>query len=216
MMLISIFHLPSYVSWQFRQNHAKAYGELKTWLQVLQYQTPWRRQKKWLLKTSCHLTTGGLGAALKTFPDAKAIMSHRSLESVIPSWSSLQYEMVRAAALPFDKALLGPEAVELFEHSFDVLFRVREEMPDRFIDVQYADLVANPLRQFRHILERMGLVVGPDDEAAAGAWMAKNGRDTHPRHHYRLEDYGVSREMIRTRLKSYYDAFVTPASTAAA
>ena len=205
MMYISLFHLPSYVSWQFRQNHSKAYAELKTWLQVLQYNDPSRRGRKWLLKTSCHLLAGGLGAALSTFPDAKAILSHRSIDRVIASWCSLQYEMIKAFAHPFDRAALGPEAVELFTNGFETLLRIRKEHPERFIDVEYADLVADPLAQFRRLLRAMGLVVGPPDERAAMAWIANNGRDTHPSHRYRLEDYGVTGEAATEALRFYLD-----------
>jgi hypothetical protein len=203
MMYISLFHIPSYVSWQFRQNHAKAYGELKMWLQVLQYNDPSRRGRKWLLKTSCHLLAGGLGAALRTFPDAKAILSHRSIDRVIASWCSLQYEMIKGAAHPFDKSVLGPEAIELLTNGFETLLRVRKEQPNRFIDVEYHDLVANPLEQFRRLLSAMGLAVGLQDERAAAEWIARNRRDTHPSHHYRLEDYGLTADRVTAALRFY-------------
>jgi hypothetical protein len=202
MMFISLFHLPSYVSWQFQQDHASAYRELKIWLQVLQYNDPSRRGRKWLLKTSCHLLAGGLAAALATFPDAKAILSHRPIEQVIASWCSLQYEMVQAAAHPFDRSLLGPEALELFTNGFRTLTRARSQHPDRFIDVEYRDLVQDPLGQFRRLMRAMGLEPTADDERSMQAWLSVNGRDTHPAHRYRLEDYGVSADQIRAALGS--------------
>ena len=211
MMYISIFHLPSYVSWQFRQNHVKVYEELKVWLQVLQYQDPSRRGRTWLLKTSCHLLAGGLMAALRTFPEAHAILSHRSIERVVASWCSLQYEMLRGTTVSLDKALLGPEAVELFVNGFETLLQARREFPaHRFIDVHYDDLVAQPLEQFRYIVEKMGLTVGPADDEAAAAWMAQNGRDTHPPHRYSLEDYGVTSQSVREDLKFFYDSYAVP------
>jgi len=148
------------------------------------------------------LLAGGLAAALQTFPDAKAILSHRPIEQVIASWCSLQYEMVQPAAHPFDRSLLGPEALELFTNGFETLARARAKYPDRFVDVEYRDLVQDPLGQFRRLMRAMGLEPTADDERSMQAWLSVNGRDTHPAHRYRLEDYGVSADEIRTALGS--------------
>ena len=103
-----------------------------------------------------------------------------------------------AAAHPFDRSLLGPEALELFANGFRTLERVRAQHPGRFIDVEYRELVQDPLAQFRRLLRAMGLEPTTTDERAMQHWMASNSRDTHPPHRYRLEDYGVSAAEIRS------------------
>jgi hypothetical protein len=87
--------------------------------------------------------------------------------------------------------------------------QVRAEEPaGRFIDIQYKDLVAEPIVQFRRALNEMGLTVGPEDEQAAREWMSANGRETHPPHQYEPEDYGLTREDLHKTFKFYSDIFL--------
>jgi hypothetical protein len=85
---------------------------------------------------------------------------------------------------------------------------VRREIPaDRFIDVQYRDLLADPVGQFRRTLGAIGLTVTPQDVLEASTWMASNGRDTHPRHEYTAEEFGVTGRQLEETFKFYHDAF---------
>jgi len=84
------FHLPNYMRWLRKQDQAKAFAELKLWLQYLQYQNPAHRGRKWVIKTAHYSWSGGLREILKTFPNAIAFTTHRNLENVIPSLCSLQ------------------------------------------------------------------------------------------------------------------------------
>jgi hypothetical protein len=88
MMYTCYFNLPGYPTWLMAQDHRPAYRELKVWLQLLQHQEPRRSGKKWLLKAVHHLMSGGVPVLLETFPEAKAIITHRNLENVIGSWCS--------------------------------------------------------------------------------------------------------------------------------
>ena len=38
--------------------------------------------------------------------------------------------------------------------------------------------------------------------------MASHGRDTHPPHHYRAEDYGITREQIADAFEFYNERFL--------
>ena len=68
--------------------------------------------------------------------------------------------------------------------------------------------MSDPLAEFRRVMGLMGIEVSAEDEAAAKLWLSQNGRDTHPRHHYRPEDYGLTRDGIAATFKFYHDAFV--------
>jgi Sulfotransferase family len=203
------FYVPGYVGWQMQQDHTKAYEELRLWLQVLQFQDAGRRGRKWLLKSPHHLLSGGLGTALRTFPDAKVLMTHRAIEDVIPSFCSLQSTMLSPISSTFDRALLGQQGIDWFSRAIRLLMAVRKSHPaDRFIDVQYRDMMTAPIDQFRRVMGLMGLPVRSEDEREAERWMAVNGRDTHPRHKYAPETYGVSRAQIAEAFGFYRDAFL--------
>jgi hypothetical protein len=208
-MFSHYFNVPSYMPWLMRQDHSKAYEELKTWFKILQYEKPERRGRPWLLKSPHHLLSGGLRTMLDTFPDAKAIMTHRTLESVLISYCSLQRLTIAKYSDSLDPKNLGREAIGAFRNAIDNLFTVRKAYPrERFIDVQYRDTVSQPLDVYRDTMHAMGLEPTEKDEHAARAWMAANGREKHPPHHYKPEDYGVTREDVAREFADYHEQFV--------
>jgi hypothetical protein len=203
------FYIPSYVGWEMEQDHSKAYEELKQWLQILQFQDRSRRGRPWLLKSPHHLLGGGLENALSTFPDAKVLMTHRAIEDVIASFCSLQGTLIRPVSSTFDQRKLGHQAIEWFSRGIHKLIEVRKRTsPERFVDVQYKAMMSEPLVQFRRVFGLMGLTVRPEDERAAQNWMAEHPRDTHPRHRYAPEDYGVTRAEIGVAFEFYRRAFL--------
>jgi hypothetical protein len=209
LMYSHYFNVPSYMPWLRRQDHSKAYAELMTWFKILQYEKPERRERRWLLKSPHHLLSGGLRTMLTTFPDAKAIMTHRTLESVLISYCSLQRLTISKYSDTFDAKTLGRDAIDVFRSAVDNLVAVRKEFPpDRFIDVQYQDTVSNPFAVYRDTMRALGIEPAEADERAARDWMAANGREKHPAHHYKPEDYGVTREEIARAFADYHQAFV--------
>jgi hypothetical protein len=103
---------------------------------------------------------------------------------------------------------MGPRLVAQFEAAMRDMMIVRQEMPaDKFIDVQYRDTVKEPIETFRRIHEGMGLTATAADIHEAATWMAANGRDTHPPHNYRPEDFGITAEGLRETFKFYHDAY---------
>jgi len=88
------------------------------------------------------------------------------------------------------------------------MMMVRREMPEtRFVDLQYRSLLSDPIGEFRRVLAAIGLKVTAQDIEEATSWMAANGRDTHPRHQYAAEEFGVTRQELRDSFKFYHDAF---------
>jgi hypothetical protein len=203
------FNIPSYHAWMAAQDEARAYRELLLWLQLLQYQSPQNRGRKWLLKSVHHFIGRNLRTMFKTFPGTKAILTHRRMDQVIPSLCSVQsMHLQQSGSTSFDKTEMGNRLIAQYLPAFEDMMAVRREMPaDRFIDVQYRDLLADPIGQFQRIMKGMGFAVTPDDVQEATTWMADNGRDTHPRHEYTPEEFGVTGRQLAETFKFYHDAF---------
>ena len=203
------FHVPGHADWLFDYDDSKSYEELVLWLKLLQYQDPTRKGRKWFLKSPQHLMSGGLRNCMKAFPNAKILMTHRNLRSVVGSLSDLRYSMLKDITRDLDPKVIGPESIALHKKALTRMIEIREESPaDRFIDLQYADLVSDPIGQFEHALTKMGLRVTAEDLKAAENWMTSHQRDTHPPHHYQIEDYGVDVEQFDQTFKFYHDRFV--------
>ena len=203
------FNIPSYLPWLAKQDEIRAYEEFKLFLKVLQYKQPRRQGRKWLLKSAHHSLCLNMRTMFKVFPETKAIITHRRMDQVIPSLSSAQSVHIRSSGTDcFDKTELGPRLAPQFDAAIRDIMQLRQEMPaDKFIDVQYRNTVTKPIDSFRHILERMGLTVTPEDIHEAETWMAANGRDTHPPHRYKPEDFGVTAAELSEKFKYYHDAY---------
>jgi hypothetical protein len=162
-----------------------------------------------LLKTAHYIWSGGLREILKIFPNSIAISTHRSLENVIPSCCSLQSVFFEGHTRDFDPKVLGSEVIELYRGALEDLIAVRAEQPaHRFVDMQYKDLISDPMAQYRRGLAAMGLTIGPEDEKAGQAWIEKSRRDGHSRHSYTPEDYGVTKAQINDAFRFYTDRYV--------
>jgi hypothetical protein len=204
------FNIPSYNDWTREQDNAPAIDELLVWLKLLQYTNPERRGKKWVLKNQHHIMSEGVRLMFKKFPGAKAINTHRKLDQALPSLASVQSVHIRTSGTnSFDRKELGPRLIQQYIHAYGHMMEVHNEMPDKFIDIQYKDTVTKPMESYRKMVEGMGLVCGPADMAAAEDWMSKNGRGTHPPHNYKTEDFGFTADEINTTFKDYHAKFVT-------
>jgi hypothetical protein len=203
------FNVPSYLRWHRAQNQSRLYRELRLWYQALQYQDPTRRKLKWLLKSGQHLWCGGLSYLVEAFPHAKLLMTHRNPESAIASVSSMRNMCIRDSSTTFDPKQLGAEGIDLYRDGLREYVALRQKLPpDRFIDVQYRDLTADPATEYRRALTEMGLTVTASDENAGAEWIAANGRDTHPPHHYEPEDFGITKQELTNAFKFYSDMFL--------
>ena len=123
---------------------------------------------------------------------------------------SAQAPLMRpSGSTTFDVSKLGALVLQTYREGLLHFIDARERLrADRFIDVQYRSLMTDPLSEYRRLLGNMGLTVTPADEDAAASWLSRNGRDTHPPHHYRLEDYGSSAVQVEEMFKFYHERFV--------
>jgi len=204
----SMMHVPSFGFWMARQDMTRSYQELREWLQILQWQSPWRHGRKWILKTPHHLL-GGLQGLLDVFPEAHAIMTHRAVSETAPSYCSMCYSMMVAHTRDLDAHAFGAHWNQRFLDSMRNLIKTRETAPaGRFIDVRYVDLVHDPVGEASKVMTRMGLTPTPADEQAMAAWLAENGRETRPPHHYAAEDFGLSQAQMDRDFAFYTDAYL--------
>jgi hypothetical protein len=204
------FNVPSYYEWILKQDQTKNIEELIVWFKLLQYNMPERRKVKWLCKNQHYIMTCCLPLVLKMFPHANLVQTHRSMDQALASLCSVQSAHIKASgSTTFDERAMGEHIIRQYQTSMRHMMEVHDDMPNRFVDIQYRDLVEKPIDQFRKIIEGMGLACGTADIAAASQWMSKNQRGTHPPHRYKPEDYGVTAQQLRDSFKFYHDAFLT-------
>lgn len=182
------------------------YREYETQLKILQAQN---RQGRWLLKCPFHLFS--LSALLEVFPDASVVQCHRDPLNSIPSFASLSALWHRVTDRAVDAHAIGRATVELFTQLLARGEAARGRFAARhFFDLQYQELIADPIGTVRHIYRHFDYPYSPSFEEAMRAWLAANPQHKHGKHHYRLGDFGLERAWIDERFYDYRTRFEVP------
>ena len=188
-------HVPSYSKWLAEHEADESwYRYYRRQLQMLGWKC---RGSHWVCKAPRHLP--GLGGLLSVFPDARIVQTHRGAESVLPSICSLCEITQSAASDTVDKTAIGAHwhqrLLEIERRSGEV--RAAAD-PAQFLDVQYADLVANPIDTVQRIYDYHGYDYSAEFENGMKQWLAGNRQHKHGAHRYSLEEYGLDAETVRT------------------
>jgi hypothetical protein len=204
----SMMHVPSFSNWLATYDHHAAYRDLKTVLKFLQWQDPSRQSKRWVLKAPGHLAT--METLLDTFPETMVITTHRDPVQTIPSYCSLVNSMIRMWTDEIAPETVGRFTEKRWAGFLKHFTQVRDRYgAERFIDVQYEDLVSAPLEQARRVLKRFGIEMTPPIEAKMTEWLVENARDKRAAHHYTMEEFGLSKELIEQDFGFYRNRFLT-------
>lgn len=183
----SFYQVPTYGLWLREVDQTPAYRELREWLQVLQWQDPSRRGRPWVLKSPHHLTA--VDTVLSTFPTCKIVMTHRSPAQAVPSYASMVSSICGQYSDDIDRVAIGRYWRDRFATTLREFTAVRARRPDRFVDVRFTDVVADPVGEAARVMSSLGL---PADNEAFTSYMARNRAQRHGSHTYTAADFGLS------------------------
>lgn len=200
------YRIPSYGRWVLHEaDMAPAYRYHRLYLQHLQSR---HRKERWVLKTPAHLWC--LPALLKEYPDALLVQTHRDPLKVIASVSSLQAKLRTLASLDVHLPEIAAEWADYIIEGLDRGTTAREDgtvRPDRVVDVQFREFMADPLATINAIYERLGLPLSVQAERRMRDYLAANPSDKHGTHSYSFGDTGLDPVELRARSKRYQEYF---------
>ncbi|MCU1590105.1 MAG: hypothetical protein JWP11_1361 [Frankiales bacterium] len=202
----SFYWVPSYGIWLRSFDQSKAYGELREWLQVLQWQDASRAGRRWVLKSPHHLTAAN--TVLDTFPDCRIVMTHRSPVQAVPSYASMVMSMTSQFSDAADPVAIGRYWSERFQETLLSFASVRESRPDRFVDVHFKAMLAEPLQEVRRVMTALDMTPGAADDAAWEAYLAQNRAERHGKHDYTAETFGLSDDQLAKDFAFYTEAYL--------
>lgn len=192
----TLAHLPTYSQWLAQQDWTPSYRRHRRNLQLIGMNDA---DKRWVLKNPSHLFA--LDALMATYPDALVIQTHRPVETIMASMCSLAQHTASEWSTRFAGAQIGADAMETWSRGLERFSAVRAKHdPAQFYDVDYRDLIADPLNTVADVYRHFGLTL--TDEAR------KAMRDSHaesqtgaraPKHKYSLADYGLTAEEVKER-----------------
>lgn len=183
-----------------------AYAEYRLQLQLLQRHV---RREHWILKCPSHLY--GLGSILKTFPDAAVVQTHRDLSQAVPSLCSLGGVVEQLCYRKIDKSWIGLYTLRTIGQMLDRGLRGRDAVDpqgDRVLDLNFQNIVADPIGVVRKIYERFSYPFTPDFEAALKRKVAADQHAYQPKHAYRLSEFGLTEVDLMQRFREYSDRFI--------
>jgi hypothetical protein len=201
-MIECFLWVPGFTEWQKGYDQAPGYEELKVALQILQWQDPSRRGKRWILKSPTHMSAPK--ALLDAFPGSLMIQTHRNPLKTVPSHCSMITPLIQMKTDKISKEQIGRFTCARWAGMANDVIDLRQTIgDDRFIDVQFETLTERPVEVAREIFDRMETPMTEADEAAIGQWLVDNKREKWSPHIYDFETYGLSEEIIKSDFARY-------------
>ncbi len=205
-MIESTYFVPDFAAFLDTQDPMPAYQDLITILKCLQWQDKSRAGKKWVLKTPGHLNS--MATALRAFPEAKFITTHRDPAATVPSYCSMMHSLYKMGSSEITNGQIGSFWTPRLGRWLDQYMAARAGQDARFMDIHYKRLLENPTEVGGEVLEFAGIPMSAEIEAGMEDWIEANRREHRAPHQYALEDFGLSAEMISERFADYKDKFL--------
>ena len=199
-------NVPTYSRWLEKQDHTHAYEYFRTMLKILSLQ---RGGDHWVLKTPHHMEY--LDVFLKTFPDAKVIQTHRDPRKTLPSFCS----MVAHGRGMFSDHVNPEEIASHWHRKVLRMIQVTEDVRskceiDRFIDVSYYGLIADPIEQLQKIYHWIGMDFDERAVKCAEQYVKANPKNRFGRHSYCMRDFGLIEEDVEESISGYRQKYQIP------
>ena len=194
----------SYRAWHDRQDKRPEYEFHRQFLQHLQWRCPGQR---WVLKAPGHLLA--MEGLLQVYPDACILMTHRDPLKVLASCASFTEVLRSAFSDRVDKAAMARQVSERWAEGAGLAVKYRQagNLRQQMFDVQYLELVRDPMAMVRRIYEHFDLGLTRAAATAMQRFLAENPKDKGGVHRYSLETFGLDPQAERRHFQSYLDCF---------
>ncbi|MGI9591662.1 MAG: sulfotransferase family protein, partial [Myxococcota bacterium] len=194
--------VPTYSAWLHASNQRPMYRYFRRLIQLLL----WQRPGVYLGKTPHHLEN--LPTLLDVFPDAKVIVTHRDPAKVVPSFCSMMAHGRRLFSDDVNLFDVGRQFHAKQRKGVRDAMHARRSLPgEAFLDVHYAELMADPLKEIRRIYDFLGYEPLLETLEAMNAFRTANPKDKRGAHRYRPEDFGLTREQLDADFASYREHY---------
>ncbi|HLW35835.1 MAG TPA: sulfotransferase [Chthoniobacterales bacterium] len=176
----TMYNIPSYRAWFFRQDLRPAYQFHRRFLQHLQFR---HSAERWILKAPAHMFFAP--ALLSIYPDAKFVQLHRDPIDAVASVSSLVTILRRVFSDSVDPAQVGQDAMMYWSDAVKAFLGVRDKLPaDRVCDLYYDQVRGDPIAATRHVYEYFDWKLQPETEQKMRVTLAEQNSRTTGAHRY--------------------------------
>lgn len=192
-----------------KADHRLAYETHRKVLQTLQARPG---PKRWLLKAPSHQAR--LRTLFDVYPDARVIRTHRdplaSFPSMLNLTGTLMWMRCNRVDLAHAARAIPAAFADLYRREIDD--RASGALPDdRFIDVQFADVVRDPVATIGRIHDTLHWPWPEAARRAVADAARRRPRGADGAHRYTLESTGLDAAALREQFRFYLDHYDIPA-----
>ncbi|MGA8255315.1 MAG: sulfotransferase [Nocardioides sp.] len=190
----SLANIPRYTEWLSKQDWTDAYARHKQNLQLVGLNDP---DQRWVLKNPSHMTA--LDALMTVYPDALVVYTHRDPVVCIASSCSLSAETTVGHSTTYVGDVIGRTQLDLWSRAYHAFHDARPRYSDdQFIDIAFADLLADPLGTVTAVYDKFGLDFTPEARSAVEEIDRESKQGSaKPSHRYSIDDYGLTEDGVR-------------------
>jgi hypothetical protein len=204
------YWVPSFGAWQRNCDMDPAYAYHRRTLQLLQSRCG---PSRWLLKSPTHMLS--LDALLRTYPDARFLMTHRDPTRVLASLNSLTGFIISGTTDALDRRALAELNFELWAEALERAMHFRARLGEaRFADLHFHDQQSDPVGSVERAYRKLGIPFSARAREPMQAWAQAHRRGQHGEHRYALADGGLDAGRVRERYAFYTKHFDVRAEAA--
>lgn len=192
--------IPDYSEWLLHgADFTSTYRFQKRVLKLMQFGEPAR---PWRLKSPAHVLS--LDALDAVFPDARFVMTHRDPTDVLLSVVELYADMVGGFSDRLDRPYLGRLNVEQWSTGMRRAVEFRDGgAGDRFYDIDFRSMQADPIGEVRGLYEWLGLDVGDGFARQMTSWWEHNAATREPSVRADPADFALDLDAVRPLFADY-------------
>jgi hypothetical protein len=185
--------LPEYDEWMLAQDWSPSLQRHADNLRLIGADEP---QHRWLLKNPSYILA--MRELFSVHPDARVVWMHRDPQEAIGSLVDMLWTF--GGGDPRDNAA---RELRLWSEGVARTEEVRADHQDAFFDVDYHQLMADPLAVSRQLFEWLGTGVSSETEAGMRSWLERNPQGKHGVHRYDPAELGVTEAAVRSVFAPY-------------
>jgi hypothetical protein len=121
----------------------------------------------------------------------------------------MYYSIQRLTIAEPDRLKIGQGNRRRWVPALERFTALRERIgDDRFIDIDYRDLLKDPVTVARETLARIGVTLDEEGETAIRSWLTENARDQRTSHEYSAAQFGLSESELEQDFANYVRRFI--------
>jgi Sulfotransferase family len=199
----AIANVPSYSRWLLAADQRSAYEYHRSTLQVLQSGGV---RGRWTLKSPHHAIA--LDALSAVYPDVRLVLLHRDPIVLSASVCSLITTLSGTFTDADHTAYVAEHWTAMLEESVRRIDAFRAAHPEHpIVDVQYADLVDDPLRTVEDLYAACGAELDSGARDAIATYVSAHPKGKFGTHGYDLTEFGLDPGELAERFSGYVDRY---------